>query len=204
MTNRARIEALGTSKRQLYSRALWLVPTLLALGAIGYVYRFPIGIGNASLFRLNGLIVGAILAIRLLIGGRRWATGIARRTILPFCLVGAITLVAVGESALRIMPAFYTTDSIVQTINGAIFILIFVFIDSRMALLRVIRAYIVVSFLEAGIAIEALLSGRLLLSGLIHREGATFYSGLSLVNQSDGLRRLTGTLFDPNFYGIYL
>jgi hypothetical protein len=186
------------------SAGRWLLPSLIALGCIAYVYRFPVGIGNASLFRLNGLIIGLVVAVRFLGWSARQAAQSLQQLIVPFCVVGAITLIAVGESAVRVLPSAYAADSLVQTINAVIFLLVFAFIDSRGALLKLIRAYVAVSFIEAGIAVEAFISGKLMFSELVAEKGADFFSDLSLVNESDGLRRLTGTFFDPNFYGIYL
>lgn len=184
--------------------ANWLTPFLIAFGCIAYVYRFPVMIGNASLFRVDGIVIGLVILIRLINGSALSNTKLLSRSTVPFCVSGILTLVAVGETAVRVMPPVYAAGSLVQTLNVIIFLLVFAFIDSRATLLRLIRAYIVVSVLETVIAIDALITGKLLFSSLIEKNGAAYLSGLSFVNDSDGLRRLTGTFYDPNFYGIYL
>ena len=182
----------------------WFVPSVIALGCIAYVYRFPVGFGNLSLFRVSGLLVGSAFFVRLLSTTREQACAMLRRLLLPFCTVCGITVIVFGEVAFRSLPPAYASDASVQTLNVLILLLVVAYIDTRDVLVRVLYAYVLFSYVEAALAVNALITGQLAFSNLIAEQGAEYYSDLQLVNESDGLRRLTGTFFDPNFYGVYL
>jgi len=186
------------------SATAWAMPLVLALGAIAYVYRLPLGFGNVSVFRAAGFLSLVLVSVRMMVSPICEVHSLARRMFLPVYLSGAITLVAASEIAFGSMPAGYEGDVLVQTMNLVIFLFFVAYIHDQETIRRVVHAYIVVSFVEAIVAIDSYLTGSLMFGGWVAERGAEYYSDLALVNEAGGLRRLTGTFYDPNFYGIYL
>lgn len=187
-----------------FRAAAWALPVIIAAGSIGYIYRFPLLVGNASPFRVTGVLLTLAFVFRVLSVSRADAAWLIGRLLVPAMLSAAVTVVAIGEYAYRSVPEGYVTDVSAQTVNLIVFLLVIGYVASRAALIRVLKAYVAMSFVEAAIAVYAFTTGDLLFAATIQERGTVYYSDLNLINEGDGLRRLNGTFFDPNFYGIYL
>lgn len=171
---------------------------LAAAGGAAYVYRFASPAGNVSLFRLT-ILVGAVLAIV------RWSRH------------------GVDEVALRVLPFFAAAvagpaldfgglpeDSVHRVelsgyfVNVLAALVMFSSVASRAAALDAVRWFCYAAAASLVAAWYALLTGEIPGEELLRNFGSEYARELPYLNVGDGVVRLTGPFFDPNFFGAYL
>jgi hypothetical protein len=171
---------------------------LAAAGGAAYVYRFAIPIGNVSLFRV-AIVVGAVL----LIG--RWArrgTDLAALRLLPFLAAAAI---GPAVDFIRLpSDSVHRVELTGYFVNLVAMVLMFSAVSSRAAALDAVRWFCRAAALSLIIAWYALITGEIPGEQLLRSYGSEYTRELSYLNVSDGIVRLTGPFFDPNFFGAYL
>jgi O-antigen ligase len=171
---------------------------LAAAGGAAYVYRFAAPLGNVSLFRI-AIVVGAVL----LIG--RWArhgADLAALRMLPFL---AAATIGPAVDFIRLPPdSVHRVELTGYIVNLVGMVLMFSAVSSRAAALDAVRWFGRAAVLAIAIAWYALITGEIPAEQLLRSYGSEYTRELSYLNVSEGIVRLTGPFFDPNFFGAYL
>lgn len=171
---------------------------LAAAGGAAYVYRFASPLGNVSLFRLAVLVGGLLLIVRW---ARHGADGVALR-VLPF-FVAAIVGPAIDFAALPADSA-HRVELSGYFVNLAAAVVMFSAVASRAAALDAVRWFCYAAAVALAAGWYALVSGRIPGEELLRDFGSEYARELSYLNVGEGVVRLTGPFFDPNFFGAYL
>ncbi|WP_253912963.1 O-antigen ligase family protein [Ralstonia pickettii] len=172
----------------------------VALASVAYIFRFPGPIGDLSLFRI-ALFVYAFCAItKILVSSSAVVRGDVVRLVVSGALIVAPTIIDVifltnDQALIRVVYSFWA--------NMAFWAAFSLTVDRR-HLEYYLRWYCFVAVFESAIAIYGYVTMKFPLDFLIYEYGTDYAKGLSVFNVNDGFVRLTGTFFDPNFYGIYL
>lgn len=172
----------------------------VGLASVAYIFRFPSPIGDLSLLRI-ALFVYLILAIFRILFHRGLALRIdIVRLAVTGGLIIAPTVVDVvfltdDPTLIRVVYSFWA--------NIAFWVAFSLVVEKR-HLEYYLRWYCAVAVLESAIAIYGYVTMKFPLDFLISEYGTQYAKGLSIFNVNDGFARLTGTFYDPNFYGIYL
>jgi hypothetical protein len=186
-------------KLDLEKSTLWL----LALGFTLYVYRLDVAHVNLSLLR----IVGMALVVRcVLVVAMRAFKGWALRWPALVLFVSTFFVFALNlldYAQLAPMPALRTPIS-AHLFNIVLFISIFAYIDTERKFILSLKTYVWASIVALFVAYYAYFLGDIPFSFLLHKFGSDFARDLTYLNVNDGVVRLTGPFYDPNFYGIYL
>ncbi len=186
-------------KLDLEKSTLWL----LALGFTLYVYRLDVAHVNLSVLR----IVGVTLIVRcILVAAMRAFSGWALRWPALLLFVSTFFVFALNlldYAQLAPMPALRTPIS-AHLFNIVLFISIFAYIDTERKFILSLETYVRASVIALFIGYYAYFLGDIPFSFLLHKFGSAFARNLNYLNVNDGVVRLTGPFYDPNFYGIYL
>ena len=178
-----------------------MLAPFVALASISYVFRFPSNFGEISLFRVSFAIYLIYILYRIIFY-RNIHT--EQRDI--FRLLMTVTLIA--TPALIDLLFFTKEESLIRSIyaffgNLAFFTVFALAVDGKY-FTYYLKWYCYASILESFVALYAYFTLEFPLDFLIKLYGSDYVQELNMININDDFVRLTGTFFDPNFYGIYL
>lgn len=171
---------------------------LAAVGGVAYVYRFATPIGNLSLFRL-AIPIGVML---LIVRWAKWGVDRAALRVLPFFCAAAFGPVLDFLRLEEDSP--HRVELLGYFINLAGMTVMFSAVASRAAFLEATRWFCYAAAASIPLAWYAWATGEIPGEGLLRRFGSEYGRELSYLNVSEDIARLTGTFFDPNFFGAYL
>jgi len=178
-----------------------LLAPLVAFACIAYVFRFPTPLGAVSLFRLVGL---AYFAYAL------WCSLFARRVfhadgvpIRLFVGVGLIICPTVVDIVFFVDSPSLAAPIYAFWANLLFFVCFSLTVEPEDSVYY-LKWYCYASVVETIIALYGHFSMEFPLGFLIQDYGSDYVKQLSMFNVNEDLVRLSGTFFDPNFYGIYL
>ncbi|RDU96036.1 O-antigen ligase family protein [Trinickia dinghuensis] len=187
------------SKLDLEKLTLWS----LALGFALYVYRLDLAGVNLSVLRVVGavLIVRCVLVVAMRIFGNwalRWPAVVM---LVSTFFVFALNLLDYAQ--LAPLPGLRTPIA-AHLFNIVLFIAVFAYLDTERKFVLSLKTYVWASCAALFIGYYAYFFGDIPFSFLLHAYGSSFARDLNYLNVNDGVVRLTGPFYDPNFYGIYL
>lgn len=176
---------------------------VLGLGFVLYIYRFDIFGVNVSLLRLAVLflVVRCLLLTAKQVGENRNV----KLGVLVLLALLAVAFVFNAVDYLNLSDYPELKRAIVAHVFNIVMMLTLIsLIDSEWKLYHAVKAYVATSVVALFIAYYAYFSGEVPLLFLLREYGSEALRGLNYLNVNEGLKRLTGPFFDPNFYGVYL
>ena len=178
-----------------------LLAPLVAFACVAYVFRFSSPLGEISLFRV-AMVAYFFCAI--------WKFLFLRSVLNN----GSAVIRLIFGCVLIIIPTvidlifFVEEPSLAKPIyafwaNVAFFVLFSLTVEQK-HFVYYLKWYCYVAVFEAIISLYSHFTMNFPLDFVIQTYGSEYAQGLSMFNVNDDLVRLSGTFFDPNFYGIYL
>lgn len=171
---------------------------LAAAGGAAYVYRAALPIGNVSLFRVAILVGGLLLLIRWAQHGVDWVAV----KMLPLSAAGvfgpAMDFVRLPEES----P--HGIELIGYFVNLVGMSVMFSAVAGRAAAMDALKWFCYAVAASIVVAWYAWAMGAIPGEELIRNFGSAYGKELSYLNVDEGVVRLTGPFFDPNFFGAYL